>query len=156
MKIKKNILILLFFSIMSATMFAQGANNEKIKALKTAFITNKLDLSSKEAQQFWPIYNEYSKTIQKVKIQKTRQIAMEVKNKGGINNLSEKDATSLIQEHLLIDTKVLEAKKMLYVKLSDVLSPKKIIRLFKAEQDFNKELLKQLRERRMQMINRRN
>lgn len=156
MKLKKNILVLLFISMLTATMFAQGVNNEKIKALKTAFITNKLDLTSKEAQLFWPIYNEYSKTIQQVKIQKTRQIAIEVQNKGGINNLTDKEATSLIQEHLIIDTKVLEAKKTLYKKLTEILSPKKIIRLFKAEQDFNKELLKQLRERRMQMINRRN
>jgi len=156
MKMKKNILILLLFSMISATMFAQGANNEKIQALKTAFITNKLDLSSKEAQLFWPVYNEYSKTIQRVKVQKSRQIAVQLKNKGGVNNLSDKEATSLIQEHLLIDTKVLEAKKKLYEKLSEILPPKKLIRLFKAEQDFNKELLKQLRERRMQMINRRN
>ena len=32
---------------------------EKIKALKVAHITNELDLTSKEAQQFWPIYNEF-------------------------------------------------------------------------------------------------
>ena len=70
--------------------------------------------------------------------------------------MTDEEATSLIQEHLTIDTKVLEAKKTLYKKLTEILSPKKIIRLFKAEQDFNKELLKQLRERRMQMINRRN
>ncbi len=34
-------------------------DKDKIKSLKIAFITERLDLSTKEAQTFWPIYNEY-------------------------------------------------------------------------------------------------
>jgi len=37
---------------------------EKIKARKIAFITDKVGLTSKEAETFWPIYNEYA-TIKK-------------------------------------------------------------------------------------------
>ncbi|HVK49362.1 MAG TPA: hypothetical protein VM488_15990, partial [Pseudobacter sp.] len=30
----------------------------KIEALKIAFFTRKLDLSTEEAQKFWPVYNK--------------------------------------------------------------------------------------------------
>ena len=50
----------LFFTIalLIATLsFAQ--HGDKIKAYKAAFITEALDLTAAEAQQFWPIYNEH-------------------------------------------------------------------------------------------------
>ncbi len=42
---------------------------DKIKALKIAFITEKLNLSEKEAQQFWPIYNSYHEDMSNLKRQ---------------------------------------------------------------------------------------
>ena len=55
---KKLIPILILFISVSA--FAQRGEkmNERIKAQKIAFITEKLSLTSEEAQEFWPIYNE--------------------------------------------------------------------------------------------------
>ena len=151
----KRILIVIIFIIgCSAHIFAQ--DNPRIKALKTAFITNSLDLSSKEAQQFWPIYNKYERTIHVAKIVKTRQLAKRAKDLGGIERLSEEEANSMLKELIEIDFKVANAKKELHKNLIGVIPPKKIIKLFRAEQDFNKELLKQLRNRRKEMIQNRN
>ena len=44
-----------------------GSGKEKIESLKIAFITKRLDLTSKEAQQFWPLYNEYNDKIKAIK-----------------------------------------------------------------------------------------
>ena len=55
MKTITSIVFIISFSIFS---FAQP-NRDKIKTLKIAFITEKLDLSEKEAQQFWPVYNAF-------------------------------------------------------------------------------------------------
>ena len=57
MKTITSIVFIISFSILS---FSQG-NRDKIKTLKIAFITEKLDLSEQEAQKFWPIYNKYDK-----------------------------------------------------------------------------------------------
>ena len=61
MKIKNNLLALLFFA--SFSLLAQGKKmlekKEEIYALKVAFITNKLPLTSSEAEKFWPIYNAF-------------------------------------------------------------------------------------------------
>lgn len=151
----KRIFIISIFILTSASYgFAQ--NNPRIKALKTAFITNSLDLSSKEAQQFWPIYNKYERTIHLEKTIKMRQLAKEAKDKGGIDQLSDKEANIILNELIEIDFKVANAKKDLHNSLIGIIPPKKIIKLFKAEQDFNKELLKRLKNRQKEMIQNRN
>lgn len=44
----------------------QGANAQIIETLRTAYITKELNLTSEEAQKFWPVYNEYAGEIKKV------------------------------------------------------------------------------------------
>ena len=39
-----------------------------MQALKIAFITQRLDLTSAEAEKFWPIYNEYEVEINNLRI----------------------------------------------------------------------------------------
>ena len=138
----------LFISFLILTVFQVSGqvNREKIKAMKTAFITNALDLSSKEAQQFWPIYNEYDKRIYQAKTLRTRAIARRVRAAGGVQQLSNNQASEILQEFIDIDFEVAKAKQDLKNKLMNVVSAKKIILLFRAEQDFNKKLLREFRE----------
>jgi len=37
---------------------------EKIESFRIAYFTEKLDLSPAEAETFWPLYNEYRKTME--------------------------------------------------------------------------------------------
>ena len=57
MKTTKKILIPVFALLLSVNLYAQKPNKEKVKALKVAHITEQLDLTAKEAQAFWPVYN---------------------------------------------------------------------------------------------------
>ena len=63
----KNLLvILLILTGFCSGLNAQGCGDnckkkEQIKAQKVAFITDKLQLTVEEAQQFWPVYNELDK-----------------------------------------------------------------------------------------------
>ena len=91
----KRVLFISFFILTIFQVTAQ-ANREKIKAMKTAFITNALDLSSKEAEQFWPIYNEFDKRIYRAKTVKTREIAKRVRAAGGVQQLSNSQASNYI------------------------------------------------------------
>ena len=55
------ILVILFMSLPSSA----AAQNQKddLEALRVAFITKELKLTSDESQKFWPIYNEYLKEL---------------------------------------------------------------------------------------------
>ncbi len=145
-KLVLSLIILLFTTI---TVVAQGINRDRIKALKTAHITNALSLTSSEAEKFWPIYNKFDQKIHQIKIIKTRQLTRKIRLAGGIEKLSEEEADSILQEFIEIDFNIANEKKKLHKNLTEIISSKKMIKLLRAEQSFNKELLKRLREKRL-------
>lgn len=71
---KKVILIAtLFLTAFTSVVKAQDDNEpgakrkERIQALYVAFITQRLSLTSEDAQKFWPVYNQYDNDIQNVR-----------------------------------------------------------------------------------------
>ena len=145
----KKIIILLFtILLITNTVIAQQNNREKIKTLKTSYITNALNLSPKEAEKFWPIYNLYSNTIQKNKMQLEGGLQREIKFAGGIENLSNIDAKKLIDKSIQFEQKITDNKILLIEELLKIISPKKIIMLKKAERDFNRKILQEYGRRR--------
>ncbi len=151
----KKIFLILIITLFSSQLVAQQNAREKIKAMKTAFITNALDLSAKEAQQFWPIYNEYDKKIYSSKTLKTRELTRKIRLAGGVNELSDGEANTILSEFIKIDFEVAKAKQELQQKLKNIISGKKIIMLFKAEHDFNKKLLREFRNKRKSNLQKR-
>ncbi|MGV6828142.1 MAG: sensor of ECF-type sigma factor [Flavobacteriales bacterium] len=138
---------LIFILCFSTTLFAQRPNHDKIKAFKVAYLTEQLDLTSSEAEKFWPIYNHYNDQIQELRSQERNQIYGKLKN-NDVNNLSNDEANALIDNMILIKTQELQLSKELVVELRKVITPQKIIELKKAEKEFNKKLLERLKNRR--------
>ncbi len=136
---KKLFILLLFTGFMNA----QENKHEKIKALKTAYITEKLELTSAEAEKFWPVYNLYD---EKLHLNRKQCKKIYGKLKEGTLNLTETEANLLIEEYETQKTEELEIRKQMLESLRNVISPNKILRLFKAEEDFKKELLKRYRQ----------
>lgn len=148
-KMKKLVLSLVILLFTTITVVAQGISRDRIKALKTAHITNALSLTSNEAEKFWPIYNEYDQKIHQIKIVKTRQLTRKIRLAGGIEKLSETESDAVLREFIEIDFNIANEKKRLHKNLIGIISSKKMIKLLRAEQSFNKELLKRLREKRL-------
>ncbi len=119
---------------------------EKVKALKTAFITDRLDLSSSEAEKFWPIYNQYEKELHQFQVIDRLTILNQISESGGIKNMTEKDASILMQKVLDLNDKIHNAEKNKYIALKKVISSQKILMLIKTEEGFKKELFKLLQE----------
>ncbi len=124
------------------TAFSQRVKKEKIEALKIAFITQKLDLTSKEAQQFWPIYNESQEKIQKLRKASRK---LHSKTQQNLETITEKEATVLLAKTMKIQQKIHEEETALVHRLKKVLSAKKIILLKKAGHEFKKTLLRKFR-----------
>tara|TARA_R110002049_G_scaffold3795_3_gene27538 strand:+ start:72505 stop:72945 length:441 start_codon:yes stop_codon:yes gene_type:complete len=139
---KKYILPILFL-VASLNLFAQG-DREQIKALKVAFITEKLDLSGKEAQDFWPIYNTFDDNYTKIKFEDIRTIRHDIKD--NINTLNDTKAKALLDRLVEAEKKLYNEQTELIIKLRKVISPKKIILLKVAEEDFNRKLFEQYKK----------
>lgn len=142
----KKIIITFLFASLTLTAFSQGKERkERIKALKVAHITEKLDLSAKEAQQFWPIYNTYDENMSTLKHEKVRKIRQEIKR--NYDTLTDDKAQELLNRLAEAENSIHNERKKLVSNLKTIISPKKILLLKIAEEEFNRKLFEQIRNR---------
>lgn len=137
-------MVLTLFALMTFGA-VQAQAGERVKTLKVAFITERLSLTSKEAQTFWPIYNEHEQKMEAIRRKERTKLRQRA---GDWANLSESEASKLLNDFQDLQQKKHDAEKQLVRDLRDVLPAKKIILLLKAEEDFKKRLLQQIRKRR--------
>lgn len=117
---------------------------EKIESLKVAFITEKLDLSVEEAQKFWPVYNKYTAELEKSRKDFRGQMVDELKN---LDQMSNAEADKALRDMIEFRSKELDITKQYTNEFKKVIGPQKAVKLFVAEQEFKKELLKMLRQK---------
>lgn len=139
-------LITVLFLMFSITFYSQESKKEKIKALKIAYITKDLNLSSSEAEKFWPVYNTFDEKQFTIRMVKMRKIRNELKSKP-IDDFSDAEATALLNQIDVLEEESYQIKKKLVTDLQKIISPVKILKLKQAEDNFNKSLLKQYRKR---------
>lgn len=150
--IQRTILFLTFCAAVFTPVLAQDADddqlpNEKIaeiKAQKSAYITSKLALTTEQAQQFWPIYNEYDAKQDEIR-KEARQLGRGARSSG--SKLTEAQASDMITKHLANRQKEMELEKLYAEKFKKSIGAVKTVELRLAEQDFNREVLRRLRER---------
>lgn len=121
-------------------------NRERIEARKVAHITDELDLSPKEAQSFWPVYNEFNDKREAI-VAASRATRREL-TKSEIDQLTEAEARKMADEQLIHAQQMLDLRKTYHTKFLEVLPAVKVLKLYKAEEDFKRLLLDHLRGRR--------
>ena len=142
---KNKTLLLVVFLLTTAVFYAQHKPDwDKIKTLKIAFLTERLDLSSKEAQDFWPIYNSYEDEREKLRNKANNDIRNKLKN---TENLSEADAAKLLNLYLANEEEEEELDKKFLLNVKKVISAKKTLLLLRSEEDFKRQLIKQYRDK---------
>ncbi len=141
--LKKIVLSMLL--LVSTQFYAQKRyDNDRIKSLKIAFITERLDLSSKEAQVFWPIYNEYEENREALRKRERSQIRSKIRDS---ESLTEKEANDLLRQYLSFEEEEEELDKNFIQKITKVISAKKTLLLLRSEEEFKRQLIKQYRNK---------
>ncbi len=135
----KKITILIFI-LFSCVSLAQ--NGGRIKQLKTAYITQELNLTQAEARQFWPVYDEYYDAIAEYRKDQIFQIIMDDDRDG---NMTDGQAKKLLKDYIDTETTVYDAKIKMITDLKSILSEVKIAKLLIAEKEFNKRMLQRFR-----------
>lgn len=146
MKTSKIILIIIFlFSIQVFSQSQMEGKKEQIRAMKVGFITNELALTSEEASKFWPIYNTYDDKQFEIRHKKMK--AYKGRMDGDLDKMSEKDASALLAQMENNEDELYQLRKKFIANLKGVIPAVKIIKLKKAEDDFNRKLLQQYRNK---------
>ncbi len=63
------LLFLFFHSYFCAAQPPEGGDNDRVEVIKMAYMTRELNLTTQEAQSFWPVYNNYVNEIKEARIQ---------------------------------------------------------------------------------------
>jgi hypothetical protein len=141
--LKKILLLMFLFS--NALFYGQrDVDKDKIKTLKIAYLTEKLNLTSKEAQTFWPIYNDYQEEKQKLRNKGSVKIISKIKD---AENVSEKDAAQLLDKVILYEVEENKIFENFIAKITKVISSKKTLVLLRSEEDFKRQLIRQYHEK---------
>ena len=144
MKTKK-ILIVLVMLMAGVTLPAQNRPRaERIEAQRVAFITGKLQLTPEEAQNFWPVYNEYRRKRMKIEQEKTNLMRDYSARESA---LTDKEAGQIADDYVQLGKKQADLLVEYNGRFKKVLPPKKVLRLYRAEKQFTAYLLRQIRDR---------
>ncbi len=141
---KIGVLIVMLF-VMAGGYSQRRPGQEKIKTLKVAFITERLSLTSSEAQAFWPIYNEHEENLEDIRRRERTQIRSKMLD---FEALSEGEAADLLQQTIALEREKQQLNIRFLERMSKVISAKKTFLLIKAEEDFRKRLLREIQQRR--------
>jgi len=118
-----------------------GLDENRIKSLKIAHLTERLNLSSEEAAKFWPIYNQFED--KKLALQKELsklEVSLE---------MDEKEANAFIQKSLENAQKLVDLRKEQLNALKGVLSTQQLAMLQISDRDFGRVVLTEVQGRRM-------
>jgi hypothetical protein len=119
-------------------------NLEKLNAYKIAFFTRKMNLTSQEAEKFWPVYNEFQN--KRSAIQLERQKLNRNINQNELN-LSEKELIEAGDRHIALQVQEAALAQEYHKKFKEILTPQKIVRLYQAENQYKLLLLNEIKDR---------
>lgn len=140
---KRSIIIISALILTLSTMVSgQGQSNaDRLNAYKIAFFTRKLNLTSGEAEKFWPVYNNY--TNKKNQVQIDRAELMNRVAKDG-SKMSDKEITEAGDKLIASFSEEIRLTEELHKKLKEILPPMKVLLVYQTENQYKAQLLRQL------------
>ncbi len=136
MKALKIYLLLLFMAGSSLTFAqrnGQPVDPERLQAARIAFITTRINLKTEQAEKFWPLFNTFTES---------REASMRTMGdlSRGVENMSEEEAKSRIQQKLQIQQKLVQDEKIFVADAAKVLTYKQLLLLQNIAREFNRHL----------------
>jgi len=136
--------LIILTTISFSLVRGQNPNMEKLNAYKIAFFTRRLNLTSQEAEKFWPVYNEFQDKRNSIQIE--RQALNRNFNQNELN-MSDKEMIEAGDKHVSLQVQEAALAQEYHKKFREILSPAKVIRLYQAENQYRLQLLNELKGR---------
>ncbi|QDA61501.1 hypothetical protein [Hymenobacter jejuensis] len=130
---------------LTGQVYAQQSRQERLNQLenaKIAYLTDKLSLSQEQAQRFWPVYNEFTDKRRDLN-RRMRQL-----RSTPTDGLSDKQIRDNLTQGLALRQNEVDLEKDYFNKVQKVLSMQQVGKLYAAEREFTKVLLRRLDGRR--------
>ena len=143
----KTRILLIALLLVSIAGFAQRQFDpqtlELIKTKKIAFMTQQIGLTSKEAQKFWPVYNELEKERYALMDKKRDLEEISETPKPG---MSDSDYRKLAIEIAATHAREGKLVEEYNIKFLNILPAEKVVKLYRAEGRFRATLMHEFRK----------
>jgi hypothetical protein len=106
---------------------------------KIAFMTRQLELTPAQNERLWPVYKQYLEELNNAQFEKRQ------------NNLNPQPNSQDKADE--IDQKIVDIRRHYRAEFRKILPEDKVVQLYKSDQEFNDELVRQLREKRDEVNN---
>ena len=144
---KITILLLIFLMLPIVWASAQNPNLEKLNNYKIGFFTKKLNLTSAEAEKFWPVYNDYQSQRNQIQLEKLKLNRNFNQNENSLSDSQLEEMGDKYVDYLVRESNLAVA---FHKKLKEVLSPAKVILYYQAENQYKMQLLNELQTAKQQ------
>ncbi len=143
----------IFASILMSCVFCAALSaqpdpekqHDRIAAYRVAVFTEVLNLTSEEAQGFWPVFNEFQG--------KREQLQKQLKPSKQLESMNDAEVEEYLKKYLELKQQEVDLEKDLTQRLRKVLPVRKIAKIPVAEREFRERLvakLKEMKERKME------
>lgn len=143
-RVKYILPVLIILLSTSGMILAQSQEQiDKFNKERTAYYTEKLELSDAESKAFWPLYEDFHN--RKMKLIEDERNTWSYAHKNA-DNLTEKEVLETLEKGYTLKEKQLALEEEYYQdKFLDALPAKKVLKLGKVEWDFRRHLINELR-----------
>ena len=111
---------------------------ERIESKKIAFLSDKLMLTPEEAQSFWPVYNEFQKSMREARPHM----------RGERSEIDDDSASTMLDDMIINEQKTVDLKKVYVGKFKKILGPKKTLLLLRYDRKFKEDMIRNIKDRR--------
>ena len=136
----------LLFALVLFNISTLAQPGDRIEQLHIAFLTEELNLSTEEAQQFWPIFNEFNDARRElhheVRRMERKLAETTTPSEEAVLNVAGARAESMRAEAELLEEYI--SKSLL------VLGPERTVKLMNSEREFKRRVLERIEDRRGQ------
>jgi len=134
------IIILGLLITSSITLQAQEKRDkvrERIESKKIAFLSDKLELTPEEAQGFWPVYNEFHKSMREARPHM----------RGERSEIDDVSASTMLDDMIINEQKAIDLKKEYVEKFKKIIGPKKTLLLLRYDRKFKEDMIRNIKDR---------
>lgn len=127
------------FSQRGAGQFQE--QRREMEARRIAFITTELSLTPDQAAVFWPVYNEYNRKRNEMMI-RHRNLRLKLDE---LDSMSDQELNEIADSDVANMEEMTTLRREYHEKFKTILPVQKVILLYDAERNFNRNLLRDSR-----------
>ncbi|TGD79575.1 hypothetical protein [Hymenobacter wooponensis] len=142
----RSFLVVLLATIsLTATAQAPASHQDRLNQLenaKIAYLTDKISLTQDQAQKFWPVYNDFTTKRRELNRQ-MRQLRTT-----SPDGLTDQQIKTNLDQAMAMREQEVKLERDYFNKFQKILSIRQVGKLYSAERDFTREVIKRVADRR--------